>query len=87
MTYICGYILTSLFVPLIAPRLMGINLKQEAVKLEAALSEGAPARPQNLLYWKFQVRACRVTTAAGRTMREIEEQIGQRTVVERAFEV
>jgi aspartate-alanine antiporter len=85
VTYICGYILVLLFVPLAAPRLMGVNLRDEAKKLEAELSEGAPAKPQNLLYRKFQARAYRVTAAAGRTVREIEAQIGQRTVVERVL--
>ena len=32
VTYICGYILVLLFVPLVAPRLMGVNLKDEADK-------------------------------------------------------
>jgi putative transport protein len=38
VTYVCGYILVLLYVPLIAPWLMGVNLKQEAAKLEAALA-------------------------------------------------
>ena len=83
MTYICGYILVLLFVPLVAPRLMGVNLKEEAAKLEAALSGGAPAKPSNLLYRKFQARAYQVSAAAGRTVGEIEAQIGRRAVVER----
>jgi putative transport protein len=60
VTYVCGYILVLLFVPLVAPRLMGIDLKDEAAKLEAALSGGAPAKQGNLLYRKFQARAYRV---------------------------
>ena len=40
VTYILGYILTLLFVPFVAPWLMGIDLKEEAAKLEAALSGG-----------------------------------------------
>ena len=83
VTYICGYILVLLFVPLVAPRLMGVNLKEEAIKLEAALSGGAPAKPGNLLYRKFQARAYQVSTAAGRTVSELEAQIGRRTIVER----
>ena len=47
VTYIFGYILVLLFVPLVAPRLMGIDLKTEAAKLEATLSGGA-ARLQSL---------------------------------------
>jgi aspartate-alanine antiporter len=83
VTYILGYILVLLFVPFVAPRLMGVNLKEEAVKLEAALLGGAPAKPGNLLYRKFQVRAYQVSKAAGRTVNEIEAQIGRRAVVER----
>jgi putative transport protein len=83
VTYICGYILVLLFVPLVAPLLMGINLKEEAAKLEAALSGGAAAKPDNLLYRKFQARAYQVSVAAGRTVGEIEGQIGRRVAVER----
>jgi putative transport protein len=83
VTYICGYILVLLFVPLVAPRLMGVNLREEAIKLEAALSGGDPAKAGNLLYRKFQARAYQVSTAAGRTVNELEAQIGRRTVVER----
>jgi putative transport protein len=42
VTYILGYTLTALFVPLAAPWLMGIDLKREAAKLEAVLSGGKP---------------------------------------------
>jgi uncharacterized transporter YbjL len=57
VTYILGYILVLLFVPFVAPLLMGINLKQEAAKLEVALLGGEPSKSSNLLYIKFQVRA------------------------------
>jgi aspartate-alanine antiporter len=83
VTYVCGYILVLLYVPLLAPRLMGVNLKQEAAKLEAALSGGEASKPQQLLYRKFQARAYRVAAAAGRTVGEIEAEIGKRAVVER----
>ena len=43
VTYILGYILTLLFVPFVAPWLMGIDLKEEAAKLEAVLSGGKAA--------------------------------------------
>jgi putative transport protein len=83
VTYVCGYILVLLYVPLVAPWLMGVSLKEEAVKLEAALSGDAPSKPGNLLYRKFQARAYQVSTAAGRTVAEIEAQIGRRAVIER----
>ena len=83
VTYVCGYILVLLFVPLVAPRLMGVNLKEEAAKLEAELSVGGTAKPGNLLYRKFQARAYRIAAAAGSTVCELEARIGRRAVVER----
>lgn len=83
VTYVLGYILTLLFVPFVAPKLMGVNLKAEAAKLEAELAGGAVAKNENLAYRKFQARAYRVSTAAGRTVKDIEEEIGRRTVIER----
>src|SRR4029453_4248974 len=85
VTYVSGYILVLLFVPLVAPLLMGVNLKAEAAKLESELSGGAAAKPGNLLYRKFQARAYRVSTAAGRTVNEIEARVGRRAVVERVL--
>jgi aspartate-alanine antiporter len=83
ITYVSGYILVLLFVPLVAPILMGIDLKDEAAKLEAALSVGAPLKQNQLCYRKFQVRAFRVSTAAGLTIGEIEKKIGRRATIER----
>ncbi|HEX5212192.1 MAG TPA: transporter [Pseudolabrys sp.] len=83
VTYILGYILVLLFVPLVAPRLMGINLKQEAMKLEAALSGGAEPKEKNLIYRKFQARAYEVSAGAGKSVAELESQIGRRAVIER----
>jgi aspartate-alanine antiporter len=83
VTYVLGYILTLLFVPFVAPRLMGVNLKAEAARLENELSGGAAPKSENFAYRKFQARAYRVSTAAGRTVKEIEDEIGRRTVVER----
>ena len=83
VTYVLGYILTLLYVPFVAPKLMRVDLKEEAAKLEAELSGGSPPKNENLPYRKFQARAYRVSTAAGRTVKDIEEEIGSRTVVER----
>jgi putative transport protein len=83
VTYILGYILVLIYVPLIAPRLMGINLKQEAMKLEAELAGGVEPKAKNLLYRKFQARAYQVSTCAGRLVSELEETIGRRVVIER----
>ena len=83
VTYILGYILTLLFVPFAAPWLMGIDLKEEATKLEAALSGGKARKTGNLSYQKFKARAYQVVTAAGQTVGAIEDRIGHRVVVER----
>lgn len=83
VTYVLGYILVLLYVPLVAPWLMGVDLKQEAIKLEATLSGGAAPKTQNLLYRKFQARAYQVMEAAGKTVGNIETQIGRRVVIER----
>ncbi|MHB0769521.1 aspartate:alanine exchanger family transporter [Bradyrhizobium sp. 5.13L] len=83
VTYVLGYILTLIYVPLLAPKVMGVDLKVEAKKLEAELSGGEPPKTENLHYRKFQARAYRVDAAAGRTVKAIEEEIGSRTVIER----
>ncbi|MDA9432279.1 aspartate:alanine exchanger family transporter [Bradyrhizobium sp. CCBAU 51627] len=83
VTYVLGYILTLIYVPFIAPKLMGVNLKDEAKKLEIELSGGEPPKSENLHYRKFQARAYRVSAAAGRTVKAIEDEIGSRTVIER----
>jgi putative transport protein len=83
VTYVCGYILVLLFVPLVAPRLMGVDLKEEARKLETELSGGPAPKSGNLLYRKFQARAYRVTEGANHTVCEIEARIGRRAVIER----
>src|SRR2546421_1416746 len=83
VTYVLGYILTLLFVPFVAPKLMRIDLKKEAAKLEAELSGGNPPKTENLAYRKFQARAYRVSAGAGQTVKTIEDEIGSRTVIER----
>ncbi len=47
VTYVLGYILTLLFVPFVAPKLMRIDLKKEAAKLEAELSGGRRSKTRS----------------------------------------
>jgi putative transport protein len=49
VTYVLGYILTLLFVPFVAPRLMGVNLKDEAAKLETELAAARRQRARTYL--------------------------------------
>ena len=83
VTYILGYILTLLFVPFVAPWLMGIDLKKEAKRLEASLSGGSAQKADNLIYRRFNARAYRVEEAGGSTVGAMEDRIGNRVVVER----
>jgi putative transport protein len=83
VTYILGYILTLMFVPFVAPWLMGVDLKKEAAMLEAQLSGGKAPKSGNLGYHKFKARAYRVAVAAGQTVGAVEDRIGHRVVVER----
>jgi putative transport protein len=83
VTYILGYILTLMFVPFAAPWLMGVDLKEEAAKLEAELSGGKAPKSGNLGYQKFKARAYSVAVAAGQTVGAIEDRIGHRVVAER----
>ena len=83
VTYVCGYILVLLFVPLVAPLLMGVNLKEEAKKLEAELSGGARTEAGQSSLPKIPGTGVSGFLAAGRTVGEIETQIGRRAVVER----
>ena len=83
VTYILGYILTLLFVPLVAPKLMGVDLKTEAKKLEASLSGTTGLKTGNLSYRKFNVRAYRVEKAGGETVGALEDRIGSRVAIER----
>ena len=84
VTYILGYILTLLFVPFAAPWLMGIDLKEEAAKLEAALSGGkASARRKSRVTRNSRRGPTGSSPLPDRRLAAIEDRIGQRVVVER----
>ena len=84
LTYIFGTIGVIVFCSYVAPRLMGISLKEEANKLEAELAGGAIQVPEYALsYRRFDSRAYRVERAAGRTVADVEAAIGEHAVIQR----
>ena len=85
VTYILGYILVLLFVPFVAPRLMGINLKDEATKLEIELAGGEAEQDRRKapLPQIPGARLSRFRPPPAAPCGEIEKQIGRRVVIER----
>jgi putative transport protein len=75
VTYLVGTTAVVWFLPNIGPKLMGINLKDEAKKMQAQVSGGAEAQPGIMSpSHAFGVRAYRVTNQklAKKTVAEIE---------------
>jgi putative transport protein len=82
LTYIFGTAAVIGFCSLVAPRLMGVSLKEEARKLEIALAgDSAAPRQHALSYRRFDARVYRVGQAAGMTIAGVEAAIGERAVV------
>ena len=75
VTYLVGTAFIVWFLPNIGPKLMGVNLKEEAKKLQAKIS-GSEEPEAGVLsaYQSFGVRAYRVTNEKllGKTVAEIE---------------
>ncbi|MEC5398030.1 aspartate:alanine exchanger family transporter [Uliginosibacterium sp. H1] len=83
LTYIFGAVAVIVFIPHIAPRLLGIDLKQEAATLEAELFAASGAAQETLAYRRLEARAYRVGVAAGASVAEIESMLsGGRSLVE-----
>jgi len=75
VTYLVGTTAVVWFLPNIGPKLMGVNLKEEANKMQAQVSGGTEAQPGIISHSRaFDVRAYRVTNEAlvGRTVAELE---------------
>jgi putative transport protein len=75
VTYLVGTTAVIWFLPTIGPKLMGVNLKDEAKKMQAQVSGGAEAQPGIISPSRsFDVRAYRVTNEklANKTVRELE---------------
>jgi putative transport protein len=75
VSYLVGTALVVWFIPNMGPKLMGINLKEEAKKLQAKISAGEEAEPGVIsTYQDFAVRAYKVTNAKmfNKTVAELE---------------
>jgi putative transport protein len=75
VTYLVGTATVVWFLPTIGPKLMGVNLKEEAKKMQAQVSGGSEAQPGIILPSRvFDVRAYRVTNEklVNKTTAEIE---------------
>jgi aspartate-alanine antiporter len=82
LTYIFGTAAVIGFCSLVAPRLMGVSLKEEARKLEIELAgDSAAPRQHALSYRRFDARVYRVESCAGMTVAQLEAKIGERAVM------
>jgi putative transport protein len=75
VTYLVGTTAVIWFLPTIGPKLMGVNLKDEAKKMQTQVPGGAEAQPGIISPSRtFDVRAYRVTNEklANKTVKEIE---------------
>jgi putative transport protein len=75
VTYLVGTTAVVWFLPNIGPKLMGVNLREEAKKMQAQVSGGSEAQPGIISPSRsFDVRAYRVTSEKliNRTIAEIE---------------
>jgi len=83
VTYLVGTGLVVWFLSAGAPRLLGIDLKEEARKLAAqALAAGGVAdHPVQMAYKEWSIRAFRLADAAvGRTVADLERSVGQERI-------
>ena len=75
VTYLVGTTAVIWFLPTIGPKLMGVNLKEEAKKMQAQVSGGADAQPGIISPSRaFDVRAYRIANEqfSNKTVKEIE---------------
>jgi len=82
ITYIFGTVGTIIFVQSIAPRLLGVDLKQAARELEGKMSGGGQsARPGYLApFVPVVARAFEVSAASERALSELTSQFGRASV-------
>ncbi|MDX6742257.1 aspartate-alanine antiporter [Actinocorallia sp. A-T 12471] len=84
ISYICGLITIVLLTSQIAPALMRIDLREEAVKLWRKIGGGVedPGRPTALP--ELVGRTLLVSAADGRTVADVESALGEHASIERA---
>ncbi len=82
ITYIFGTIGVIIFLRSVAPRLLGVDVKQAARELESQLAEGgAVARPGFITpFVPVVARAFEVSAATGQTVGELAKQFGRASI-------
>jgi aspartate-alanine antiporter len=82
ITYVFGTVGVILFARLIAPRLLGVNVKQAARELEQKLSEGGEiSRPGFITpFVPVVARAFEVGAGKGKTVDELTKQFGRASI-------
>ena len=86
ITYIFGTVGSSVFLALLGPKILGVNLAAECKALESAMGGNEPDPSVHSAYHMISVRAYRLTDArfAGLTVAEFEARFpNQRLFVER----
>lgn len=76
LSYVFGTIGVILFCTQIGPRLIGVDLKAAARELDAGNAETAGAQGQLLDFRTLVARVFRVGTAAGKTVKDLDEELG-----------
>ena len=85
VSYLVGTGFVVWFLSSLAPRLFGVNLREESQKLEAALSAGMPSVTGGTSFREWNLRAYRLTDGwAGRRVADFEQSLApERVFVER----
>jgi putative transport protein len=82
ITYVFGTFGAIWFLSRIAPRMLGIDLREEARALECSLGIKSAAHGIISAYRPFAVRACRIGAGAGaKSVRDFEASLGSRLFV------
>ena len=83
LTYVFGTIGVVLFCSQVGPRLIGVNLKDAAQKLEAEQAKALTTGGELLDFRSLVARVFRVDAADGKTVGELERKFGPQAAVQR----